>query len=355
MIHIYPNTKIYILVPAGIKSGGPEFLHQLAFYLRKHLNLNAFLYHIPIHHKQPVPEQYQRYNNSIINEIEDNENNVLISPEVSHLLKAMSNFNKIRKIIWWLSLDNYFYDKFLNENKIKSIFFRSLNKLFQFLNSTLFIELTDVARKKYLHFNLMDDKLVSQASVNICSARHVEKSLLNYEILNVVYISELLNEEFLKISWDASAKENIIAYNPKKGIRFTKKIIKRAADLKFIPIQRKLSKDEVISLLKKAKVYIDFGNHPGRDLLPREAAMLGCCVITNKRGGAKLYADLAINDEYKFDETQNNLTQIIKKINECITEYNIKVQDYEFYRKGIINEPKIFLNGLREFFIEVNY
>jgi hypothetical protein len=353
MINIYKNTKVYILVPAGVESGGPEFLNQLGYYLREQLNFKVFLYYIPINHLHPVPRPYKKYNNLTIDKIEDKENNLLIAPEVSHLLRVMHSFDKIRKVIWWLSLDNYFYDKFLSENKIYSFFLRSINKTFHFLHLPIFIELTDVARKKYLNYDLKKDYLISQSSVNICSARHVENSLIRFGFTNVVYISELLNEEFLKIIWDTHSKENIIAFNPKKGIRFTKKIIKKASDQRFIPIQN-LSKDQVIDLLIKSKVYIDFGNHPGRDRLPREAAVLGCCVITNKRGGAQIYEDLEISDEYKFDETESQLEQIVKKIKECIKNYNIRIKDFESYRKSIIDEPRRFLNGLKEYFIEVN-
>ena len=60
---------------------------------------------------------------------------------------------------------------------------------------------------------------------------------------------------------------------------------------------------------------------------------MGCCVITNKRGGARLYDDLAISDEYKFDETDNSIIEIINRINDCITNYEIRIKDFEIYRK----------------------
>lgn len=55
--------------------------------------------------------------------------------------------------------------------------------------------------------------------------------------------------------------------------------------------------------MSKSKVYIDFGNHPGKDRIPREAAISGCIVITGKRGAAAFAEDVCIPETYKFDES----------------------------------------------------
>ena len=46
------------------------------------------------------------------------------------------------------------------------------------------------------------------------------------------------------------------------------------------------NKKEIINFLSKSKIYIDFGFHPGQDQMPREAAILKNCIITNKEGSA---------------------------------------------------------------------
>ena len=46
---------------------------------------------------------------------------------------------------------------------------------------------------------------------------------------------------------------------------------------------------------------MDFGFHPGVDHLPREAAILRNCVITNKEGSAFIKA-VSIDNRYKFEE-----------------------------------------------------
>ncbi|MGC8677909.1 MAG: hypothetical protein ACP5UF_06830 [Hydrogenobaculum sp.] len=93
-----------------------------------------------------------------------------------------------------------------------------------------------------------------------------------------------------------------------------------------------MTRDQVIETLQKAKVYIDFGNHPGKDRIPREAAILGCCVITGKRGSATFFEDVPIPEEYKFEE---------------------RYQDFNYYRQVIRNEPTKFLENLKKIFVKV--
>lgn len=47
-----------------------------------------------------------------------------------------------------------------------------------------------------------------------------------------------------------------------------------------------LSAEEVQAMLKKSKVYIDFGGHPGMEHIPREAALAGRIIVTNRAGSA---------------------------------------------------------------------
>jgi len=355
MIPVFKDTKIYILLPAGVSTAGPEIMHQLNYYLRNDLNLNAYLHFIPVSHESPIPVKYEKYNNPIEPKIDDNERNIIISPEIYPLLNEMNKYKSIRKVVWWLSLDNYFFHKYLAEFKAFAYLLRGINKLYKLIFEFQLIDITDLARKKYSGLKFSENALLKDATYNICSARHVERTLNNYRLKNVTYISELINEEYLDIKWDVSKKENIVAYNPAKGISFTKNILKHGKHLKFVPIKniKNMSWKEVIELLKKSKVYIDFGNHPGRDHLPREAAILGCCIITGKRGGAELFDDLSINDEYKFVDDEKNIPLIIEKIKDCIDNYETRIKDYELYRNKIREEPKLFINGLKNFFDKV--
>jgi hypothetical protein len=81
----------------------------------------------------------------------------------------------------------------------------------------------------------------------------------------------------------------------------------------FVPVQN-MTKKEVAGLLARAKVYIDFGHHPGKDRIPREAVMAGCCVVTGRRGSARFDADVPLSSEFKLDEFDPQFTSRFRAV-----------------------------------------
>ena len=106
----------------------------------------------------------------------------------------------------------------------------------------------------------------------------------------------------------------------------------------------------MIKILKKSKIYIDFGNHPGKDRIPREAAILGNCVLVNKNGSASNASDIEISNCYKFNEKKDNIKNIISQINICFRDYNIEYKKFKPYVIKIRNEKKLFIRQVKKFF-----
>lgn len=96
--------------------------------------------------------------------------------------------------------------------------------------------------------------------------------------------------------------------------------------------------------------YIDFGNHPGMDRLPREAAINGCCIMTGVQGAADNEIDIPIPRSYKFDETKHSLEDIIKRIREILLNYDEHVNSFALYRERIIKEESEFYKQINQLF-----
>ena len=127
------------------------------------------------------------------------------------------------------------------------------------------------------------------------------------------------------------------------------KIIKKNPNVKFIPL-RNYTIDELIRILSESKIYMDFGFHPGVDHLPREAAILKNCVITNNEGSAFYNDAVPINKEFKYEENKDNLIIISNKITKIFNNFDSELVLFEKYRKKIYQEKKIFENQVRDLF-----
>ena len=120
-------------------------------------------------------------------------------------------------------------------------------------------------------------------------------------------------------------------------------------DIKFVPLIN-YGINELIEILLKSKIYVDFGFHPGVDHLPREAAILKNCVITNKEGSANYQDAVSINENFKFNEKRKSLKLIRNKIIQIFNNFDTEIEYFENYRKILYDEKKVFKQQVSKIF-----
>ncbi len=314
------NKIIYVTMPAGLKSGGPELGHQLISYFCE-LGYDARMAYLGvIENICPVHYAFKKYviKWDKFEDIVDNENVIIIFPEAYTRLAV--KFKKAKRVIWWMSVDNY--KTFSN--------FKSL------ANASGPLRAISWLLKRRLRNGKKGIKI---ADIHLYQSEYARLFLEGQGITNYLPLSDYINEIYFHEN--KFIKKDYVLYNPKKGYAFTKKIIERSQELKWIPIEN-MANEDVFQLLNQSKVYIDFGNHPGKDRFPREAAMSGCCILTGKRGSAGNDIDVPIFNEYKFEDKSDNISLIISKIKDCLLYYDERIKDFEQYKSKIVNEKAIF-------------
>ncbi|MGZ3767482.1 MAG: hypothetical protein ACXVA2_22650 [Mucilaginibacter sp.] len=332
-IHCYPGSKIYIFCPAGYATGGPEALHQLGYYLNT-LGFNAFMYYYQGHdNKTLVHDNYKKYNVPHVSELENNREHVLIIPE-THLSPVFDRkFRRIRKAIWWLSVTNYhiILNDTINRSKRKKLY--KLRKILGLLNIPTIDRLNekDVQHIGHSHFSIM----------------HLKEN----SIEPAGQISDYMNATFFGFSDANIVKEDIIVYNPTKNGKFLEKIIAASPDLNWKPLQG-MTLAEVAHWMNHAKLYIDFGYHPGKERMPREACIMRCCMIIGKTGSAAYAEDMPIPDKYRFEKNDDQVQDIILMINDCLENYHKLIDDFEPYRHALYQEEERFIRDIGKVFVK---
>ena len=107
---------------------------------------------------------------------------------------------------------------------------------------------------------------------------------------------------------------------------------------------------QVRELLEQAKVYIDFGEFPGRERLPREAILSGCVVITGKRGASANDVDINIPAEFKFSLDDSVPYQVIVKIKEFFEDFDTAYAKQKAFRDRERNAQKNFVEEVAQAF-----
>ena len=296
--------------------------HQLASMLLLFgVDAQMFYYRlasVPFNSDEPVHDRYKKYHVPYAPSPEDSEKNIAIVPEAA--TEIFSLFKKIQRVIWWMSVDGYL-DHFLKmlggvlENPLGA----PLPKMFYLGkddDATHFVQ-SEYARQ-FLKLNGVPD-------YKVCMVED--------------YVSQAFLSRAAQI--DLSRKENFVAYNPLKGFEITQRLIQLAPDIDWRPI-RNMTPEQVQELLAASKVYIDFGKHPGKDRIPREAAVSGCVVITGRRGSAANDIDINIPDEFKFDGSAK-LSDIVAKIREVFENFSATHEKQADYRARILDDKNRFV------------
>lgn len=294
--------KIYIACLKNLVTGGIELLHQLCHELNTYADIDAYIW-FEDEKDAIIPEPYKKYGNIVAINSRPSKDTVLIFPESWAKMLNEDMFKDYTKVLYLESV--YWYEHW-------------------------------IPKEQYLKF--------PEGTIFLSQSWYAYTWLKEKTGLEAIMVTDYLNDEYMSADLSKPRKRQVL-YNPKKGLEVTKRIMVELPNEKFIPIAN-MSVSEVKALMEESMLYIDFGNHPGKDRIPREAAMCGCCVITNRKGSADNLIDVPIPSEYKFHECFMDLA--ISQMKFVLDNYNGCKYDFDDYREVIKNEKGWFKKGVEK-------
>ena len=191
-----------------------------------------------------------------------------------------------------------------------------------------------------------------QSIGHLCQSRYAAEFVKKQGILDFLFLSDCLNEDFLTSHAELSRDDRVL-YNPSKGFWFTKKIIDANPDIDFVAIEG-MTPAQTKSLMRTSKLYIDFGDHPGKDRLPREAAICGCCIVlaaTVRRPITKTFQSRTnTRSNVRMSCCRRSQLPFVRRspiMNDCI-------DDFRHYVQKINQEPAVFAKQVMDFISTVD-
>lgn len=305
--------RFYIVCPEKLVSGGPELAHQLCYEINKNGQYATMYYADKRNKEKPIdadtPEKFKKYCNDHVTDISevDEIGNVVVIPE--GFTDWAFYFEKAMVCIWWMSVDNF--PHLGNEDYIRALDGRTSFHLVQSYYAA------DYLRRQAID----EDKLI--------------------------WLSDYIGDAYQQFIFPAQHRENRILFNPKKGLEEITPLIKMCSFVEWVPLVN-MTEEEMVLNMQLSKLYIDFGKHPGKDRIPREAAACGCLVLTNRKGSAAFSEDVPIDEMYKFAEPLE-YEKITAQIKEMLENYEIHFERFEEYRKMIKSEKFFFEEDSRGF------
>ncbi|AIM38672.1 hypothetical protein KO02_19700 [Sphingobacterium sp. ML3W] len=343
MVKLKNNSKIYILCPGESLSGGPEALHQLGYYLNK-MGYNAYLCY---YHKFTTNPRYTIYRPQIlpIESIEDDCNNVIITPESS--TKLLRKYTHSKKCIWWLGIQHY--DGFETfPIGVKAI----LKQKWRIHTPVPFWKIRQLLLKIISKRRFQSDSFIPDNKVTHLCGSEFAYAYVKKTFKIPYYLVEPLSLPFLERKDNPILKKEerskTILYNPSKPSIIMNKLLKRK-DLKFTPLEN-MDILQMQILFRKSLLYIDFGFFGGPERIPKEAVYNGTLLLVARRNAAVNSHDVPIPEQFKIEDF-NNETVIVEKIKYMLDNYTELITLFGPFREKILNLEANFQRQIKNIFI----
>ena len=279
------GLKLVVVCPANAVTGGPEAMHQLVHTANHVERGSAAILYWPFL-PQTTPQPYQHYVCPKILRDQVPEDALVVFPEI---WPDVAHTFKNRCALWWLSVDNF-----------GSHGQRNLDKI----------------------------------SLHLCQSeyawQHVERFGKRMMLTDWVSVEPVLRE-----------RQPQVVVNPAKDAGLLRPFVESG---RFQVAQLGgMNSGQVSEVLHASKVYVDFGKHPGRDRLPREAALAGCLVLSSNLGAARYWEDMPLPDWYKFD----TLDEVLGKVAELMVR-ELPSASQLVYQTWVAKNRSVFKREVKE-------
>lgn len=282
-----------IVCPGGVRAGGIEALHQLSDMLLAQ-NETASLCYVNGVFTRTNPA-YDHYLAELTDHIIDEPECLVVLPEIYPGL--IPTIKHATVAVWWLGT----YDHGM-----------------PWMN------------KSMLHFAQS-----AYAARLLWQNHHVLARML----------SDYIAAEHFRPTYERQRIHPTVLYNPARSSARLARLRSLKHEWHFTPLIS-MYPFEIVNWMCDAPVYATFGCHPGKDRMPREAALHGCCIVASDVGAANP-VDMPIPPRYKIADGEPDILAI-ERIQDCIDNYEERKHDFDSYREHIRAQKDVFANEVGE-------
>lgn len=301
--------EILVVCPARAVTGGPEALHAFVYELNQLKGVHARIWYWGAGNSVHGPPEYKSYHCEYVNELPEGFDGVLVVPEI--WANSALDYDCIRAI-YWLGVDAY--AKWTQRPE----------------------------RGKFLQ----DENII-----HIAQSDYAFDFLRKLGVKRIVKHTDIVNADFYA-DYEEHKRCDAVLYNPAKATPFMHQLMSECHGIEFRPIAG-MTRAEVIDTMRHSKLYVDFGEFPGRERIPREAALCGCCIITSKIGAAGYDGDFM--HSYKFESKPGHIWAIENRIRYVLSHYEECRKDFDAFRNQLRSDADNVIRQAQEVVDEIQH
>jgi len=304
--------KVVILCPAVV-TGGPEAMHQLCDAINKVGGSAILVYYsgssmIDLSDTMITsrPDLSEAFLDAYRNYHAPHEDMVVLSPDTlvifpETLALHAFRFRGAQRAVWWLSVDNGL----------------DLEPLFSY--------------KEFCDGYFNDETLI-----HFYQSDYARNFLMEKGAKKIYPLFDYINRGFLHRS-PLPLKQPLVSFFPTKGRALANLFFEHEKNLPSVAIEN-MSPQQVSDTLRQTSVYIDFGHHPGKDRVPREAAASGNIIFIHSKGAGRHFLDHPLDPFFVFTLVDIKTGELAQKVSACLANHLHFFNQQWLYRRRIENE-----------------
>lgn len=193
---------------------------------------------------------------------------------------------------------------------------------------------------------LANQQLIRQCH-NLCQSAYAADFLQKNGASRISMLSDYIDLTPQTPLLPCAARDIDIAYLPAKARGAETQVECLRAQYNVVALQD-MSREQVLHTLSRSKIFLDFGHHPGKDRVPREAALCGAIPMVRHVGAARFPADvplpkaLLLPTEVFFQEEM-----LLARIKSVLAAPERFEDDLNRYRSHIQGQKAVFETELK--------
>lgn len=194
--------------------------------------------------------------------------------------------------------------------------------------------------------NTLQNQMLLQKCGHLCQSTYAFDFVKRHGGVNVSMLSDEIDLDVPKNIPATADRKFDFCYLPNKATGADEILEGLSKQFAIKPLKN-MSRKQIKETLLDTKIFLDFGHHPGKDRVPREAALCGAIPLLRHEGAARFKEDvplpkgLLIETKAFFDTTA--IAEKVQSIIDNSENYNVALDEYV---NGILGESDIFKNEL---------
>jgi hypothetical protein len=371
------DPVFYVAAPFGDRTGGPEALALLVASMRQR-GVESYL--IPMHNfrGKSVHPEYDTYDYAVTDQMKPSENSHLVLTEVS----PIESYRELRSTpdshVWmlWLSVNNSPIPeaKYYQAGSTCCSFFpsgypdsaeleRDIAHRWWPHDTAPLVGRATAVREAWRNGG-KNPRRIAVETVSIEFARKTVARDIHFGTQSFYGKGFIRNhlgrDSFMLTDYPRQLRvgpqvkdPNLVVYNGAKGKWKIDDLRRRLPEVTFQPLEN-LSFQQVCEALSRASLYVELGHLPGRDRLPREAALYGTPTVLLARGAGYCWEDFPLGVKYRIPYTVDWADYMSPVISDVLRDPIEILSTQSEFRNWVEDEPRRYHESLDAWLSQVH-